>query len=116
MEKIIRIDGKDIKFKSTGATALRYRMQFGRDLFVDLLKLEKAFKSEDGKLKEEIENVEAFDLEVFYNLTWVFAKTADKTLPTPLEWLDTFDTFPLVDIIPDLMELIEGNLRTIEKN
>ena len=32
MEKTLNIDGKDIRFKSTAGTLMRYRMNFGRDL------------------------------------------------------------------------------------
>ena len=39
MEKIIKIDGRDIKFKSTAATQLKYKAQFKTDFFADLIKL-----------------------------------------------------------------------------
>lgn len=39
MEKIIKIDGRDIKFKSTAATPLKYKAQFKTDFFADLIKL-----------------------------------------------------------------------------
>ena len=45
MEKIIRIDDKDIKFKSTAGTLMRYRNHFGRDFIKDIVALEKKFKT-----------------------------------------------------------------------
>ena len=102
METTIKIDGKDVTFKSTGSAPLRYKMQFKRDFFADLIKLDKA--------KNDITLI---DLEVFYNIAWVYAKTADPTIPPPLEWLDTFDTFPIMEIMPKLQDIITSSLGTI---
>lgn len=102
MEKVLNISGKDVKFKSTGAYLLRYKAQFGRDALQDIYKLVGAVDPET----KEITDVEAIDLQVFFNLIWTLAKTADKTIDPPLEWLDTFEEFPLMDIIPEIMDMI----------
>lgn len=101
MEKILTIDGKQVKFKSTGAYLLRYKAQFKRDAIQDIFKLSNSY---DEKT-EEIINIEALDLEVFFNLAWTLAKTADPNLPPPMEWLDSFGEFPLQDILPELMDM-----------
>ena len=106
MEKIITIGDRPVKFKSTGATLLRYKLQFQRDMLTDLLRLEKAINNKDE------EDINIIDLEMFYNLLWTFAKTADKTIEPPLEWLDSFDEFPIFDIIPELQDLIFSNFKT----
>lgn len=102
MEKIINIDGRNVKFKSTGAYLLRYKSQFGRDAIQDVYKLIEVVDMET----KEIKDITALDLEIFYNLVWVLAKTADDTINTPLEWLDTFSEFPLMEIIPEVMDMI----------
>lgn len=102
MEKILTIDGRQVKFKSTGAFLLKYKAQFGRDALQDIFKLQNAI---DAKTNE-IKNIEALDLEVFYNLIWTLAKTADPNLPPPMEWLDGFSEFPLVEIIPEVTDMI----------
>ena len=33
MEKTLTIDGKEVRFKSTAATPLRYKAQFNKDYF-----------------------------------------------------------------------------------
>jgi hypothetical protein len=101
MEKILTIDGRQVKFKSTGAFLLRYKAQFGRDALQDILKLQGAIDN-----KNQIKNIDALDLEVFYNLVWTLAKTADPSIPPPLEWLDEFSEFPLMDIIPEIVDMI----------
>jgi hypothetical protein len=107
MEKILIIDGRQVKFKSTGAFLLRYKAQFGRDALQDILKLQGAIDN-----KNQIKNIDALDLEVFYNLIWTLAKTADPSIPPPLEWLDTFGEFPLAEIVPEVIDLIFSSLGT----
>jgi hypothetical protein len=107
MEKILTIDGRQVKFKSTGAFLLRYKAQFGRDALRDIFKLQDAVDS-----KNRIKNIDALDLEVFYNLVWTLAKTADPSIPPPLEWLDTFGEFPLAEIVPEVIDLIFSSLGT----
>lgn len=113
MEKTIEIDGKKICFKSTAATPLRYKSQFGKDFFVDIMKL----SSLDGlnSKKINIEKIEKVDFEVFYNIIWVLAKTADKKIPDPITWLDRFDEFPLFEIIPEVQDLILASIQTKKK-
>lgn len=101
MEKILTIDGRQVRFKSTGAFLLRYKAQFGRDALQDIFKLQDAVDS-----KNRIKNIDALDLEVFYNLVWTLAKTADPSIPPPLEWLDEFSEFPLMDIIPEIVDMV----------
>lgn len=112
MEKIINIDGKDVKLKSTGAYLLRYKAQFKRDAVKDLMKLYESFDEET----EELTDYNALDMEMFYNMIWTLAKTADSNIPPPLEWLDTFSVFPLNDILPVAMELITSSIQTSVKS
>lgn len=104
MEKTLTIDGKEITFKTTGATPLRYKQQFGKDFFGELKKM----MPEKGKEFD-------IDLEVFYNFAWVTAKTADKSIPTPIEWFDSFEEFPIMEFIPDLQELLISTMQTKKK-
>jgi len=101
MEKILTIDGRQVRFKSTGAFLLRYKAQFGRDALQDILRIQSAIDN-----KGRIKNIDTLDLEVFYNLVWTLAKTADPSIPPPLEWLDEFSEFPLIDIIPEIVDMI----------
>jgi hypothetical protein len=108
MEKTIEIDGKQVRFKSTAATPLRYKAQFGKDYFAELFKMNKLSGG-------DTEGAEYLDFEVFYNLIWALAKTADKSIPEPITWLDEFDEFPLMEIIPDLQELITASIQGKKK-
>ena len=113
MEKTIEIDGKQVSFKSTAATPLRYKAQFGRDYFSEILKMEELTKIK--KTKNQAETLAKIDFNTFYNIIWVLAKTADKKIPEPLEWLDTFEEFPLFEIIPQIQDLIVASIRGKKK-
>lgn len=110
MEKTLTIDGRQVRFKSSGAFLLRYKQQFGRDAFQDIFKLQKAVRWDKHQKKNILANINALDLEVFFNLAWTLAKTADPSIPPPMQWLDSFSAFPLNDIMPELMDLIQLSL------
>lgn len=115
MEKTIEIDGKKVRFKSTAATPLRYKAQFGKDFFSEIIKLKKLGKLKlDGK-NPNIEALENIDFEVFYNLIWTLAKTADPKIPDPITWLDGFEEFPMMEIIPELQEMITASIQGKKK-
>lgn len=122
MEKILIIDDKEVKFKSTGGFLLRYKMQFNKDAIGDLMRLEKVIsemkEKEEGKKDEKEINAntfEALDLTIFFNLIWVLAKTADPNIPPPMEWLDTFNEFPLMDIMPELQDMLMSTIKSSVK-
>lgn len=118
MEKTLTIDGKEVRFKTTAATTLRYKAQFGSEFLQDIMKMYPLIKlQEKGATTEdlELEIIKQIDFETLHNIVWVLAKNADKSIPEPIEWLDTFDEFPLMDILPELMGLIEKSLGTSKK-
>ncbi len=121
MEKTLNIGGKNVTFKCTAGTLLRYKQEFGKEFLADAAEL---MKFEDSKTKKKVESSDGkitfkdeydftkLNLELIYNLAWAMAKTADNSIPDPLMWLDGFDTFPLDTIAPDLMELLEHTLQS----
>lgn len=108
MEKIINIDGRNVKFKSTGASLLRYKMEFRRDALQDFYRLIEAVDPET----QEIQDISSLDLDVFYNLSWVLAKTGDPSIGNVIEWLDSFSSFPVLEIVPDIIELFLSCLKS----
>ena len=102
MEKTLLIDGKNIRFKCTAGTLIRYRNQFNREFLADVAKLK--------SIKET--NMSGFSLSPFYDIVWIMAKTADDTIPDMLTWYDSFDEFPILDVFPKLQELLIAALKT----
>lgn len=114
MEKTIEIDGQKVKFESKGSTPLRYKKQFGSDFFLDLMKMESLAKIKNKK-EPSYQDLKNLDMEVFYNICWVLAKTADNRIAEPFDWLDNFEVFPLMEILPQLQELMTNSFQTSKK-
>lgn len=111
MDRLIEIDGKKVGFRATALTPRLYRHWRGRDVLVDIAKLNQAM------LKAKDEDLSIADLEVFEDLAWVMAKQYDKDVPeTPEEWLDTFDTFLIYDILPEIIDLWAENQVTTSES
>lgn len=127
MEKTITIAGQQVRLKSTAATPKRFKIQFGRDYFAELLKFAKVFEplndleeSEDQKQEADLsqlsyESLELLDFDVLYDIVWVLAKSADNSIPDPLTWLDQFEAFPIAEIMPEIQELLSHSIKTEKK-
>ncbi|MDA1631787.1 hypothetical protein PDK11_02815 [Bacillus cereus] len=120
MEKTILIDGQKVRLKSTAATVKRYKAQFRRNLFADLMALGaiNALTSPDGTQQPiDVTNLDLsnVDFELIYDLTWLFAKTADPNIPDPMVWLDEFEEFPIEEIMPEIMDLIQNTMGAKKK-
>ena len=105
MEKTLTIDGRQIKFKHTGGTLMRYRNQFNSEFFVDLSVLGTA-QSDPTKV----------NFAVIENMIWAFAKTADDSVPDPQTWYDSFEDIDILVVWSELSELTAKALKTLQKN
>lgn len=116
MEKTIEISGIQVTFKSSGAVPKRYKMQFQRDFFKDLISLG-VMNQETGELTEakQLEMASRVDFDVFFDIAWTLAKTADKSILDPLSWLDGFEEFPIMEIIPELQDMIAATISSSKK-
>jgi len=116
MEKTIVVDGQSVQLKSSGGTAMRYKTQFRKDFFTEILKLHKLGQLEKLDLNKmddkTMKAIDGLDFEVFYNFTWVLAKTANPSIPDPLTWLDTFEEFPLFDFLPEIQEMLSATIQS----
>ena len=118
MEKTIYIDSKPVRLKSTAGTMKRYKAQFRKDYFAELFKLAKVMGENEGEFdlnNISYEDLGNLDFEPLYNFIWVLAKTADRDIPEPLEWLDEFDSMPIMDIFPQVVDLLESSIKSVKK-
>lgn len=106
MEKVLIISNAEVRMKSTAGTLMRYRNNFGRDLIKDMLHLQEKLK----KVKEG-EQFEIVDLDIFEKIAWCMAKTADNTVPDVEHWLDNFETFDIMKVLPEIMQLLVDNFQ-----
>ena len=80
LQKTVNICGKDVNFRSSASVPRLYRAKFGRDIFKDLSKLEKAYRD---KGSEEASAMEIEDLEIFENVAYIMAFHADPSFSLP---------------------------------
>lgn len=114
MEKTLTIDGKEITFKSTGAVPMRYKAQFGTDFFSDMISSLNVMDLMEKKSLATAD-LQTVNFEIFYQMLWTMAKTADKSIKDPMTWLDEFDEFPLLEIIPEIVDLLLSNMQSSKK-
>lgn len=120
LTKNIEIDGKDVVFAASAAIPRIYRIQFKRDIFQDMAKIEKAVKKSQDKQKEnEVSesDIPIEDLEMFENVAFVMAKHAaqkkGQDFPENVyDWLDQFNTFSIYTILPEIVKLWNLNQQT----
>lgn len=109
----IEIDGRQVAFDSSAALARIYRARFGRDLLIDLDAL-------NGALQKNSENesyIPAELLEKFEDIAYTMAKQADASIPdTVEEWLDDFNVFSIYQILPQIIEMWQINIKAISKS
>ena len=100
MTKEIVIDGRTVVFRATAAVPRLYRIKFRRDIMQDM----KSAENGDGNIPMRL-------LEVFENVAFIMAKHGNPEMKesSPEEWLDTFDTFSIYSIFPELMDLWRAN-------
>ena len=74
-----------------------------------LAKLESAYKGS----KEEGDEVNIDDLEIFENVAYIMAYHADNTIPDNIDdWLDQFEMFSIYEVLPEILALWGTNLIT----
>ena len=129
MEKIINIEGVDLKLNNQVAWTMEYKDQFGKDIVPVLIPLVSAMVeglasviSETGTTNLTAKQIsEAFQgrsmeillpmfqvefVDIIINVTWALAKCADETIPEPKRWIRQFETFPLDVIVPEVYEIV----------
>lgn len=108
LQKTVMIGDQEVAFRSSAAVPRIYRTRFGRDIFKDLSKLEKALKENAGKAAS---GIPIEDLELFENVAYVMAKHADPGIPDSIdEWLEQFEMFSIYEVLPEILELWGSNL------
>ena len=118
MEKIVKVGEYEFSVRSSAATLLSYRRNFGRDGMKDLLALVKSFGNKNAEDTDAVVQTLAdgsFEMDTLYRYIWTFAKSADKTIPPLEEWLDTFDVPALefvAEVFPQVSELLFSMAKT----
>lgn len=102
MEKMIKVGEREILFRATGATPLKYRNAFpGKDIFRDLMSMENV---RDG-------NMEDLDMGTFERIAYVMGDGYRDHIPFE-DWLDGFELMDIMNALPEIMQVWEENTGT----
>ncbi len=93
MEKTVKIDGKEVKLKTSGALPRIYRRLLRREIFEDVAKLSlTSVALADPERPDPSKEDQLEANEIIEDLTFAMAKHADPSLPeTVEEWLAGFE-------------------------
>lgn len=140
MEKTINIGGKDVRLNNNVGWAFEYRDQFGHDIIPSLMPLlagaveaigalvaasgkKDSFEIADiaklsgtGALDDAFIRFSGIEFTEAVNITWALAKNADESIEEPRRWVKQFDTFPVDEILPEIIRLIIGGLASTKNS
>lgn len=113
MDKMIVIDGKEVKLRATARTPRLYRMIIGRDMIADMNRMQKRFKQ-----VQEGDEFDVMDLQIFEDIAYVMARHANPDMETKSadEWLDEFNMFSVYEILPEILKLWALNTKTTSES
>lgn len=127
MDKTIMIGGRPVVFRKTAGTMLRYKRQFGRELYPDLVKIYDLFPTLVKYTENEEELTQAQKMELakvflsaetewMYDIAYIMAQQADPSIRDQVEWLDSFDDMNIMEVFIQLMPLIRMEQQVAPKN
>lgn len=121
------IGGRPVVFRKTAGTMLRYKRQFGRELYPDLVKIYDLFPTlvqyteneEELTQAQKMEFAKVFlsaETEWMYDIAYIMAQQADPSIRDQVEWLDSFDDMNIMEVFIQLMPLIRMEQQVAPKN
>ncbi|MGI6771663.1 MAG: hypothetical protein ACOX5Y_04570 [Acholeplasmataceae bacterium] len=110
MEKTIKLNGEDLRLKSSLFTIIEYRSIFGTELFKDITKLEQNEK--DGNITEVLEVL----FKIIYVLHKPFTKKSYEQFMQGLDFDVLSDIKELENLSLTIAELLGGNPTTSEED
>ena len=113
MEKIITVDGKQVRMVANALIPRMYRNIYGSDIMLDMQELTNAYvdsAKNDKPLPPKV-------LTIFENVAWCFLKQGGEDVGANAdEWLAQLDgVFSVYEALPQILELWQLNLKTTAK-
>ena len=119
IKKIEVEEGRSVEFKASAFSPIQYNKLFqGKDFMRDMATMA---DKKQGMSDDEL-SLEAEDYEMFVRLAYLFAyqalsptprvseeqKAFREAYPDPWTWIDTFNTFSIYTILPEIVDLWYG--------
>lgn len=109
MEKTIKIDGKQVKLKANAKLPLIYMGEFGEDIMQVQGKIF-GIITLDGKI--DMSRFPDINCLGVMHIIWSMAKCANPNVALFENWLDEFESFPILDVMLEVMDLFFANMST----
>lgn len=109
MQATIKIAGEKVRLESNGLFSIKYNELTGRDIFEDVKKIE--------EISESNEEVLPYQLGFFYDIIYILAWFADRSIPADRNnWLLSFKDFDVFSIIRNqkVIDLLTDSIRPKE--
>lgn len=116
MKKIVALGNESVVLESNGFTPIAYKKEFGQDFFKDLFILARAFSN--GSIEPENmtdDQIEAFDLMIFYKLFWIFAYSHNPNVENFEEFFRKHSDFDVMELLTEVIDLIQHSFKTKKK-
>ena len=111
-ERIVQIDGQEIKMRISGATPILYRNEFKKDMFVQMQELDKGEVVYDDEGNAVAVSLPDGAVETLLELAYILARQGDSKLKVSfIEWLDrfSFDSLTNGDAFGSVLLMIRGD-------
>ena len=110
MEQTIKLSEKEVELKATAKLPLIYMAAFGEDIMQVQGKIF-AIVQPDGTL--DLSRMSEINCVGVMQIIWSMAKCAEgDKVPAFEEWLEEFETFPIFDVLFDVLDLFFANMQT----
>lgn len=125
IKKITINDSQAIELSGSVGWLMIYKERFGHDILPDILPLIESGLTtaikvmqnggdgddmlehiDDEILTDAFINLSGLELTTVLQIVWAMAKKCDKSIGSPDEFFDQFDTFPFDLVLPEVVSLI----------
>lgn len=110
----IKINKTDVEMSNAFAWMFKYKSQFKEDpaaVLVPAFGDAGADRNDAGKAA-----IASIGFTRLSQIAWAMAKTANKAVPDPVTWVNSFEVFNILDFAGDLLEkAVEGMTLTTEE-
>lgn len=105
MERVINLDGRDVRVEMSADTLRVYRQVFGLDLIGEMM-----------DVVNSLQNDKPVDLEIIENLFFICAAACDQEITDINEWLRQFSTLSIYMATSEIIDMwIEENKTIVER-
>lgn len=101
----IQIGNKSVRFEANALFPVKYKSLTGRDIFKDMKEIEKLSNI-------TAETMDQFNIDILFDMAYVLAWFADRSIGDRDEWLLSFDEFNIYEVLPQITGLLADSLAT----